>query len=188
MHCRGARYYGIQGVLMISLAMLFWMYLLLFGVIGALRGWAKEILVLFSLILALFLDAVVMQYLPGVKPALASQTALTQFSVRAGFFFLLAFFGYSTPVVTTLFADKARRERLEDMLLGLFLGVINGYLLVGTIWHYLHVTGYPVAGIFPPESKSVMDMLDYMPPELVGPPYIYFGLGIAFIFIIVVFI
>jgi hypothetical protein len=31
-------------------------------------------------------------------------------------------------------------------------------------------------------------MLDYMPPELVGPPYIYFGLGIAFIFIIVVFI
>ena len=173
---------------MISLAMLFWMCLLLFGVIGALRGWAKEILVLFSLILALFLDAVVMKYLPGVKPALVSQTALTQFSVRAGFFFLLAFFGYSTPVVTTLFADKARRERLEDMLLGLFLGVINGYLLVGTIWHYLHVTGYPVAGIFPPESKNVMDMLDYMPPELVGPPYIYFGLGIAFIFIIVVFI
>ena len=173
---------------MISLAMLFWMCLLLFGVIGALRGWAKEILVLFSLILALFLDAVVMKYLPGVKPALVSQTALTQFSVRAGFVFLLAFFGYSTPVVTTLFADKARRERLEDMLLGLFLGVINGYLLVGTIWHYLHVTGYPVAGIFPPESKNVMDMLDYMPPELVGPPYIYFGLGIALIFIVVVFI
>lgn len=173
---------------MISLAVLFWMYLLLFGVIGALRGWAKEILVLFSLVLALFLDAVVMKYLPGVKPALVSQTALTQFSVRAGFFFLLAFFGYSTPVVASLFADKARRERLEDMLLGLFLGVINGYLLVGTIWHYLHVTGYPVAGIFPPESKSVMNMLDYMPPELVGPPYIYFGLGITLIFIVLVFI
>ena len=173
---------------MISLAVLFWMYLLLFGVIGALRGWAKEILVLFSLVLALFLDAVVMKYLPGVKPALVSQTALTQFSVRAGFVFLLAFIGYSTPVVATLFADKARRERLEDMLLGLFLGVINGYLLVGTIWHYLHVTGYPVAGTFPPESKSVMNMLDYMPPELVGPPYIYFGLGIVLIFIVLVFI
>ena len=95
---------------MISLAVLFWMYLLLFGVIGALRGWAKEILVLFSLFLALFLDAIVMKYVPGVEPALISQTSLTQFSVRAGFVFLLAFFGYSTPVVATLFADKARRE------------------------------------------------------------------------------
>ena len=85
---------------MISLAVLFWMYLLLFGVIGALRGWAKEILVLFSLVLALFLDAVVMKYLPGVKPALVSQTALTQFSVRAGFFFLLAFLvGVITSII-----------------------------------------------------------------------------------------
>ena len=76
---------------MISLSVLFWMYLLLFGVIGALRGWAKEILVLFSLFLALFLDAIVMKYVPGVEPALISQTSLTQFSVRAGFVFLLAF-------------------------------------------------------------------------------------------------
>ena len=58
---------------MISLAVLFWMYLLLFGVIGALRGWAKEILVLFSLVLALFLDAVVMKYLPGVKIPIISK-------------------------------------------------------------------------------------------------------------------
>ena len=60
---------------MISLSVLFWMYLLLFGVIGALRGWAKEILVLFSLFLALFLDAIVMKYVPGVEPALISQTS-----------------------------------------------------------------------------------------------------------------
>ncbi|MDP7259580.1 MAG: CvpA family protein, partial [Anaerolineales bacterium] len=126
---------------MISLSVIFWMYLLLFGIIGGLRGWAKEILVLFSMVLALFLDAVIMQHVPGVKPALAAQTPLTQFSVRATFFLLLAFFGYETPAVATIFADKARRERLEDMLLGLFLGVINGYLLVGTLWHYLHATG-----------------------------------------------
>ncbi|HAJ06387.1 MAG TPA: hypothetical protein DCL76_07530 [Chloroflexi bacterium] len=173
---------------MIALSVLFWMYLLLFGIIGALRGWAKELLVLFSLVLALFLDAVIIKFIPGVATSLALQTEITQFSVRSLLFFLLAFFGYSTPVVAPLFADKARRERLEDMLLGLFLGVINGYLLIGTIWHYLHVSGYPIAGIFPPESQSVLDMLDYMPPELVGPPYIYFGLGITFIFVIVVFL
>ena len=90
--------------------------------------------------------------------------------------------------MATLFADKARRERLEDMLLGLFLGAINGYLLVGTLWHYLHATGYPITGILPPEADSVKAMLNYMPPELVGPPYIYFGVGLAFIFVLVVFI
>ena len=173
---------------MISLAVIFWMYLLLFGIIGGLRGWAKEILVLFSMVLALFLDAVIMEHVPGVKPALAAQTPLTQFSVRATFFLLLAFFGYETPAVATIFADKARRERLEDMLLGLFLGAINGYLLVGTLWYYLHATGYPIAGILPPEADSVKAMLNYMPPELVGPPYIYFGVGLAFVFVIVVFI
>ena len=38
---------------MMSLAIVFWMYVILFSVIGAMRGWAKEILVSFSVILAL---------------------------------------------------------------------------------------------------------------------------------------
>ena len=76
----------------------------------------------------------------------------------------------------------------QALLLGLFLGAINGYLLVGTLWHHLHATGYPIAGILPPQADSVKAMLDYMPPELVGPPYIYFAVGLAFVFVMVVFI
>ena len=38
---------------MISLAVVFWMYVILFAIIGGMRGWAKEILVTFSVILAL---------------------------------------------------------------------------------------------------------------------------------------
>ena len=33
---------------MISIIYVFWMYVILFGVIGAMRGWAKEMLVAFS--------------------------------------------------------------------------------------------------------------------------------------------
>jgi|GEM_PF-6848346 len=40
---------------MVSIFFFFWLLVVLFGVIGAMRGWAKEILVSFSVILALFM-------------------------------------------------------------------------------------------------------------------------------------
>ena len=38
---------------MMSIVYIFWMYVILFAVIGAMRGWAKELLVAFSVITAL---------------------------------------------------------------------------------------------------------------------------------------
>ena len=38
---------------MMSIVYLFWMYVILFGVIGSMRGWAKELLVAFSVVTAL---------------------------------------------------------------------------------------------------------------------------------------
>ncbi len=39
---------------MISLSVLFWVFVILFAVIGLTRGWAKELMVSFSVILGLF--------------------------------------------------------------------------------------------------------------------------------------
>jgi hypothetical protein len=49
---------------MMSIVYVFWMYVVLFGVIGAMRGWAKELLVAFSVILALALNHVLRKYIP----------------------------------------------------------------------------------------------------------------------------
>ena len=38
---------------MMTLTAVFWMYVILFGIIGGFRGWAKELLVLFSVLLAI---------------------------------------------------------------------------------------------------------------------------------------
>lgn len=173
---------------MISLSVVLWVFVVLFGVIGGLRGWAKEILVLFCMVLALFLDIVITQFVPGAQAALDELSHSAQFSVRALFFLLLAFFGYETPAISLALGAKARRERLEDILLGLVIGLLNGYLLVGTLWYYLDATGYPVTGITRPTDSAVLNLLDYMPPELVGIPYIYFAMGLAFVFVLVVFI
>ena len=49
---------------MISIIYVFWMYVCLFAVIGWMRGWAKELLVVFSVILALALTHVIRKYIP----------------------------------------------------------------------------------------------------------------------------
>jgi hypothetical protein len=85
------------------------------------------------------------------------------------------------------------REKFQDILLGAFLGGLNGYLIAGTIWFYLHDASYPFPLITPPDAntitgKTALTLLQYMPPRVLGIPAIYFAVVAAFIFVIVVFI
>jgi uncharacterized membrane protein required for colicin V production len=181
---------------MMSLTAVFWMYVLFFAVIGGMRGWAKEILVIFAMILALFLDTLLKTYVPGFEVALSSQGALTRFVVRAVFFVLLAFFGYESPALSALLASKARREKFQDIMLGAVLGAINGYLIFGTLWYYMHEAGYPVPQVISPADPAIagavsVDLsayLRYLPPQLIGVPYIYFAVALAFVFVLIVFV
>jgi uncharacterized membrane protein required for colicin V production len=49
---------------MMSIVYLFWMFVILFALVGWMRGWAKELLVAFSVILALALNHVLRRYIP----------------------------------------------------------------------------------------------------------------------------
>ncbi len=53
---------------MIPLNTVFWAFVALFGLVGALRGWAKEIMVVASVLLALFVSTVT-GILSGLYPA-----------------------------------------------------------------------------------------------------------------------
>jgi hypothetical protein len=174
---------------MMSLTAVFWMLVLLFGVIGGFRGWAKEVLVLFSLILALFLMRVLETYVPGVEGALASQGPQQQVILRSALMIMLAFFGYQTPNLPA-FTGKFTRDKLQDWLLGSVLGMINGYFIFGTIWYYLNLQGYPWQNLFvaAPDPAAVQGLMPYMPPVVLEIPYIFFAIGAAFVFVIIVFL
>ncbi|HEX7541626.1 MAG TPA: CvpA family protein [Anaerolineales bacterium] len=176
---------------MVSLSFVFWMYVILFGIIGGMRGWAKELLVTFSVILALTFTTLLEHYVPFVRDVLQKDSAALYFWLRAIILGLLVFFGYQTPHISR-FAPKMTREKFQDILLGVFLGAINGYLIAGTIWYYMADAGYPFPQIITAPSGDIAKvaeaMLHYMPPKLLGIPGIYFAVVIAFIFVIVVFI
>ena len=50
---------------MVPLNTVFWGMVFLAGLVGALRGWAKEVLVTFSVVLALFVQQVLSQFVLG---------------------------------------------------------------------------------------------------------------------------
>ena len=175
---------------MMSIVYVFWMYVIVFAVIGMMRGWAKELLVAFSVILALALNLLLKSYIPIVKDLPDASTSL--FWIRTIIVVALVYFGYQTVAVIPHLASKANRERLQDALFGIILGGLNGYLVVGTILFYLDQANYPWPDVISAPTgtllTTIQTMMTYMPPHLLGVPGIYFAVILCFIFVIVVYI
>lgn len=184
---------------MVSIGFVFWTFVVLGAIIGTMRGWAKELLVTFSVVLAIFIITVLETYIGFIAGFYESGGPSTIFWTRCIIILLLAFFGYQTPNLKLL-AKGAVRDKLQDSLLGFVLGGINGYLIIGSIWAYMHWTNYPFSFVLSPESLEVQGVLSpsaldgtiqlikYLPPVWLTAPGIYFAVAVAFTFIVIVFI
>jgi len=157
------------------------------------RGWAKELLVTFSAILALTFITLLQNYIPFVRDVITKEST-DMFWIRSSILVVLVFFGYQTPKIPKI-AEKFTRERIQDALLGIFLGGINGYFIAGSLWFFMVEAKYPFAMITDPLKTGVPEIIDtvskiitYLPPSLLGVPAIYFAVVIAFVFVLVVFI
>jgi uncharacterized membrane protein required for colicin V production len=176
---------------MMSIVYLFWMYVIIFAIIGWMRGWAKELLVAFSVILALGLNHIIRRYIPLAQSLAETDESL--FWVRTIILLVLVYFGYQTVVSIPHLASRAVRERLQDTLFGAIMGALNGYLVAGTVLFYMHVADYPFERVVskpadPALLQTVNQMMLYMPPQLLGEPGIYFAIILAFVFVLVVYI
>lgn len=174
---------------MMTLTSVFWMYVILFGIIGGFRGWAKELLAIFAILLAIAIDTVLLTYVDSVRIIMTSRPGITQFALRAGLLLTLTYFGYQTPNLPAFANSKFAREKLQDFLLGGALGLVNGYFLAGSIWYYMHQANYPLPYVTAPtDMAATQAYMKYMPPMLFGIPNIYFAIIAAFVFVIIVFV
>ena len=216
---------------MISLAVVFYIFVFFFALIGGLRGWAKELIVIFSVVLTLFVIWVFESYIGVVSTPfitldkqygyvaqdvqadivvippeelvrfkdLPTDTARgeyrTQFWLRTSILIVVVFFGYQTPAVLARLGRSAGREKIQDFLLGLVLGGVNGYLIMGTLWSYMHSAHY----IFEPYivaptgddplMNTAKTLISLLPPAwLSTTPIIFIAISLAFLFVLVVFI
>jgi lysylphosphatidylglycerol synthetase-like protein (DUF2156 family) len=179
---------------MVYLNFIFYCFVILFAIIGAMRGWAKEMMVTASAVLALFIITVLETYVKGLSQTFATQGSTAQFWMRVSILLILTFFGYQTPNIPRIGGDRFARERLQDSLLGIFLGALNGYLIIGSIWYFLSQANYQaISYIIPPDPNSIpgaaaIKLLAWMAPAWLGVPFIYFAIALSFIFVIVVFL
>lgn len=176
---------------MISIDVLFWMYVVLFAIIGGMRGWTKEVLVTAGATMALFVVTIIENFIPFIRDSLTPES---DFWVRIGVLAAMTFFGYQSPNFPRILeSGRFVRDRFEDVLLGIFLGAINGYLIFGTAWYYLMAAGYPFDWISAPgeltqAGQNMTSLIKILPPQWLTAPTIYVAVAIVFVFILVVFI
>jgi uncharacterized membrane protein required for colicin V production len=175
---------------MMSIVSFFWLCVFLFAMVGWMRGWAKELLVSFSAILALALVFILRKYVPFIRDMPTDDVTL--FWIETIIMLILVYFGYQTITLSRL-AGKAVREKIQDSLFGFILGGLNGYLIVGSILYWMYEANYPfpkfiTAPTDPAIIETVNKMMAYMPPQVLGEPGIYFAIILAFIFVLVVYI
>ena len=133
---------------MIQLASIMWIMVVLFAVVGFGRGWTREIVATSGIVLALF---AIWQFNSAVFVPLTQGAADPQkFWFYTTIFVAITFFAYQTPTTAARLSEGRlwanRREGLQERILGMVIGAVNGYLVVGSIWYYLDVFNYP----FPP--------------------------------------
>ncbi|WP_374687812.1 CvpA family protein [Promineifilum sp.] len=195
---------------MLSLNVAFWIMVILFALVGAMRGWTREVVVTSSLILALF---IINQFMAVAFGFFGWDNSVTppdaqrrwQFFVMSSFLIAIGFFGYQGPTLArSRVGDKlTRHDNLQDKVLGAIVGAVNGWLLIGSIWcfleykvvaasnwmRYAQEIGYPFdpSRIIRPAWEAVPIVENLPIPFLTGSPIILpLLMAVVFLFVLVV--
>ncbi len=118
---------------MINANLVFIMFVIIFGLIGAMRGWVREIIVTASLVLALFVLNQLGDKWNTVIQGLSAAKTTEAWLLRTLPLFLIAFFGYLGPAVVRSRFDQNARGKIEQGILAFIIGAINGYIIFSTV-------------------------------------------------------
>jgi uncharacterized membrane protein required for colicin V production len=118
---------------MINANLVFVMFVIIFGLVGAMRGWVREVIVTASLVLALFVLNQLGEKWNTLVAGISAARGAEQWLLRALPLFLIAFFGYLGPAVVRSRFEQNTRGKIEQGILAFIIGVINGYIIFSTI-------------------------------------------------------
>lgn len=159
-----------------------------FGCIGLIRGFLKELGVTLSILVAMYIMSDWLEnreYLdlalnlaarytgPVLREILVVRTSanLLKFGIYASILIIVVFISYHGQTLD--FPGKPPKGT-AGIALNLLAGLVNGYLITGTLWHYLDILGYPVQvfGMFKPPLTSLAETLLQFTLIRLFPPYV----------------
>ena len=174
-------------VLWISLA-------LIFGIIGVVRGFLKELGVTLVLVVTLFGLTRFRDYTPRILEFINTTLklpAVSQWINRDPVWLLFysfavlgaVFIAYQGYVITY---PGENPKGIQGVLLALMVGLINGYLVAGSLWFYMKEYEAPVRALYLLQGQYTsvaQKMLQVLPPDLLSQ---YLPFLIVFMIILLV--
>ncbi len=163
---------------MVPIELVWFIVVALFGLIGFVRGYLKElgvttvvVVVLFGMITA---EGRVLPLLSRVfKSMQPGEVAFWQSVLWAVGLAATGLVSYHGQILA--FEGTLPKGALGTTL-NLTSGLVNGYLIAGSIWFYVNRSGYPLMGIKPENLSALANgLLKLMPPCLLGPYLLYVG-------------
>jgi hypothetical protein len=125
---------------MVNATFLFWLLVGMFGLIGSMRLWQREIVSTAGIILGIFAMSYFIRWL--LPTGQQASEAGARFILLMILFGLIVIAGYSSP----MWARPQRFPLLErvgatDGIAGFLLGCVNGYLLLSSVFHFAKLGG-----------------------------------------------
>ena len=144
----------------------------IWGAIGIIRGHHRELgatLLLFvALFVLVFAQAELNAQLDKILVFVAGPDPMKQAVVwslfACGFLVFIAFIAYQGEILR--FPGTTNNSFLSWLV-----GLLNGYLLAGSLWYYLAQTGWPLVSQ-PPYSQYYYTVCKVLPPALFKWPYL----------------
>ena len=165
---------------------------LMVTLIGLARGYAKELGSTLIILVAIFILTFFKEPLDGAFATLGTQLlGLTDDGAKA----LLTSTLYSVIFAAIVFSSYAGRTLSfggtpapppQGTLISLGIGLLNGYLIAGTLWYYQDVYEYPISRLVTFDStltSTAETLVEYLPQSLFENP-VYWIVPVAVLLII----
>lgn len=136
---------------MIQLSAFLWGMAIVFGIIGFSRGLSRELVSLAGIVLALF---ALFQFDRLLRDILLANVPTQQkFVIQSIIFLGIVFFAYQSRAVgRRVQMGPGGRDSLQSTVLGALVGILNGYLIWGTVWYFMDINGYPLSPFIAPPA------------------------------------
>lgn len=152
---------------MVQLYSLMWIIATFFAVIGFLRGWNRGIITTAGIFMGMF---ALFQFDPFFRAVLQlfAFPSSQAFIIQVAIFLIIVYFAYQN---TSILGDEGERaDNLQDSILGIVIGFLNGYLIGGTLWYLMDIHEYPLNPfiIAPAPNSPSANLLNAMPLVLLS--------------------
>lgn len=154
------------------------------------RGYAKDLgntlIFMVAIFLLTFLDPQIELGLNYIGQFFGVNTMETSWGRQL---MALAFIGVFISIVFASYAGRTfeyggiQAPPPQGTLLNLAIGLLNGYLVAGTVWHYLDKYDYPLPDFQPPLSDLAQSIVPFL-PERIFPSPVYWMLPVALLILL----